>query len=156
MRIRISWILLAIIIPVIAFVGYKVTTVDEVNARVAEEIRTNPNGERAAKTMLLTLNDGSEYPVNYLWEDNLVFMGIDGRWWRRFVGEGESVSMEIQGQTLKGHAVTLLDDPAYQADVFARLRPTVPKWLPDWLNGKLVVITLTTGSNPKDSENADD
>ena len=66
MRIRISWILLAIIIPVIAFVGYKVTTVDEVNARVAEEIRTNPNGERAAKTMLLTLNDGSEYPVNYL------------------------------------------------------------------------------------------
>jgi hypothetical protein len=26
--------------------------------------------------------------------------------------------------------------------VFARLRPKVPSWLPLWLNGKLVVITL--------------
>ena len=38
--------------------------------------------------------------------------------------------------------MTKLDDPDYIKDIFSRLRPTVPKWLPDALNGKLVVITL--------------
>ena len=42
-----------------------------------------------------------------------------------------------------GHARTVLDDPDYTADVFSRLRPTVPGWLPSWLNAKLVVVTLT-------------
>jgi hypothetical protein len=92
--------------------------------------------------MLLTLQDGRMYPVNYLHEKNLVFMGIDGRWWREFLDEGQPVEMLIMGESFSGHAVTVLDDPAYTNDVFKRLRPTVPKWLPDWLNGKLVVITL--------------
>ena len=30
--------------------------------------------------------------------------------------------------------------------VFLKLRPTAPKWLPAWLNGKLVVITLAETS----------
>ena len=50
--------------------------------------------------------------------------------------------MLIQGQVYKGHAVVVLDDPEYTEDVFARLRPTAPEWLPTWLNGKLVVITV--------------
>lgn len=36
----------------------------------------------------------------------------------------------------------MLDDPEYTAAVFARLRPKTPKWLPSWLNGKLVIITV--------------
>ena len=49
--------------------------------------------------------------------------------------------MLIQNQRLLGHAV--LDDPQFVAEVFARLRPKVPGWLPAWLNGKLVVIELS-------------
>ena len=53
--------------------------------------------------------------------------------------------MIIRGLEFRGHGRVVLDDPTYVEDVFSRLRPTVPEWLPDWLNGKLVVITLTEG-----------
>jgi hypothetical protein len=113
-----------------------------VNAAVAETLRLDPQSARAARTMLITLADGREFPVNYLREGNLVFMGIDGRWWRAFQNTGQPVTMLIQGETLTGHARVILDDPALVETVFARLRPTVPEWLPDALNGKLVAITL--------------
>ena len=113
-----------------------------VNAAVVETLRLEPQGARAARTMLITLADGRDFPVNYLRDGNLVFMGIDGRWWRAFQNTGQPVTMLIQGETLTGHARVILDDPALVETVFARLRPTVPEWLPDALNGKLVAITL--------------
>ena len=137
----IGWIALGVLILIVALVGYRMARVDDVNARVAAEIRTDPDGPRAAKTMILTLADGRVYPVNYLREDGYVYMGIDGLWWREFVDSPQPVRMHIRGQDLTGEARTILDDPARKRDVFSRLRPTVPKWLPDWLNGKLVVIT---------------
>ena len=138
----IGWFLVGLLVLILGAAGYLALTRDATNARVAEDIRQNPEGARAAKTMLLTMADGRMYPVNYLHEGNKVFMGIDGRWWRDFVGEGQPVSMFIKGETYEGHAVTKLDDQDYIKDIFSRLRPTVPKWLPDALNGKLVVITL--------------
>lgn len=114
-----------------------------VNPAVMEEIRTNPSGKEAQEAMLLTFGNRT-LPVNYLKEGNTVFMGVDGRWWRAFAGDGAPVSMLIQGETYSGHAVVVLDDPAYVEDVFSRLRPTAPEWLPAWLNGKLVVITITS------------
>lgn len=117
------------------------------NARDVAEIQTNPQGERAARTMVITLADGRIYPVNYLREGNLVFMGIDGRWWRAFVDGDASVQMLIQGERLSGRARVVLDDQAYVDEIFARLRPKAPSWLPAWLNGKLVVITLDTKPN---------
>lgn len=127
---------------VIAGLTYGSLTRDATNERVATEIRENPDGERAARTMLLTLEDGTMYPVNYLYEDDKVFMGIDGLWWREFVDEPRAVQMFIKGNTYSGSALTKLDDLTYIKDIFSRLRPKVPKWLPDALNGKLVVITL--------------
>lgn len=118
---------------------------ERTNASVIAEIQTNPGGERAARSMVITLADGRVYPVNYLREGNLVFMGIDGRWWRAFQGAGQQVEMLIQGQRLTGLAKVELDDQAYIDEIFARLRPKVPSWLPDWLNGKLVAITLDDG-----------
>ena len=118
---------------------------ERTNASVIAEIQTNPGGERAARSMVITLADGRVYPVNYLREGNLVFMGIDGRWWRAFQGAGQQVEMLIQGQRLTGLAKVELDDQAYIDEIFARLRPKVPSWLPDWLNGKLVAITLDSG-----------
>ena len=137
---RVLWTGLGVLVVLIlAYLAYMRTVG---NANVAEDLRDNPQGERARRAMLVTLADGTIYPVNYLREDDLVFMGIDGRWWRAFRGEGAPVTMLIQGETLTGHARVVLDDPAYTADVFSRLRPTAPAWLPDWLNGKLVVIRL--------------
>jgi hypothetical protein len=85
--------------------------------------------------------------VNYLREGNLVFMGIDGRWWRAFVDGDAPVQTLIRGERLRGLARVVLDDQAYVDEIFARLRPKAPSWLPAWLNGKLVVITLDTKPN---------
>ena len=130
-----------LVLVIVAF-GYLSLTRDSTNARVAEEVHANPDGERGRKTMLLWLEDGRMYPVNFLHEGNQVFIGIDGLWWREFKAQGQPVKMLIRGKNYSGHAVARLDDPAYKADIFSRLRPTAPEWLPDFLNGKLVVITL--------------
>ena len=62
--------------------------------------------------------------------------------WSDFVDAPQPVRMFIRGGHYRGSARTILDDPELKADVFSRLRPTVPAWLPDALNGKLVVVTL--------------
>ena len=123
---------------------------DTVNTRVMNEIRSEPFGERARKTMIVTLEDGRVYPVNFLREDGRVYMGIDGLWWRVFQGEGSRVQMEINDQIVTGTGVVILDDPARVDDVFSRLRPTVPEWLPRAVNGKLVEIT-PDAERPADS-----
>ena len=123
---------------------------DTVNTRVMNEIRSEPFGERARKTMIVTLEDGRVYPVNFLREDGRVYMGIDGLWWRVFQGEGSRVQMEINDRIVTGTGVVILDDPARVDDVFSRLRPTVPEWLPRALNGKLVEIT-PDAERPADS-----
>ena len=143
MRRIIKWTSLGLLVALCAGIGYLALTAESRNARVVDEILANPEGDRAARTMLVTLADGRQYPVNYLEEDGLVFMGIDGLWWRAFADDGQPVDMIIRGRPQSGHARAVLDDPAYTADIFSRLRPTAPKWLPDWLNGKLVVITPT-------------
>jgi hypothetical protein len=112
------------------------------NPRVVEEIRSHPDGSRADIVMLLTLPGGTSIPVNYRREGDTVFVGSDGLWWRAFRDGGAPVTLEIRGEILQGHAVVVLDDPEYKRDVFARLRPNVPAWLPDRLDAKLVVIAL--------------
>lgn len=132
----------SLILLLVVAMGYLIYSQSQTNSKVANELLTNPEGERAKRAMLITLADGRVFPVNYLREGNTVLMGIDGRWWREFVGDGQSVTMLIKGQQLKGHATTIVDKPNYTADVFTRLRPKTPAWLPRWLNGKLVVIDL--------------
>ena len=138
-----KWLLIVPVALALLFVGLRLYYAFIVNPQVTEELRSKLEGERAAKVMLLTFADGRQIPVNYLREGNEVFAGADGRWWRAFRDGGAPVTVEIRGEALDGHAVVVLDDQAYVDDVFSRLRPTVPKWLPDWLNGKLVVVTLS-------------
>ena len=137
-----KWLGFVLAAMILVLFAYRGLTVDATNERVAEEIRSQPDGDRAKRSMLLYLQDGTMYPVNYLLEDNLVFMGIDGLWWREFRDDGAPVRMLIRGRQYTGHGRVVLDDQAYVDNVFSRLRPTVPPWLPNWLNGKLVVITL--------------
>ena len=128
-------------------VSYRLATAEDTNARVSADIRTNPAGERAQRSMIVMLADGRQYPVNFLRKGPLVFMGIDGRWWREFLGDGQPVSLYLQGENLKGHARVILDDPEYTLRIFAELRPKWPAWLPRWINGKLVEIKLEAGSS---------
>ena len=112
------------------------------NQRVERELRADPDGVTARRVMMISLPDGRSLPVNYLREDCLVFIGVDGFWWRQFAGDGRSVEMFIRGERVDGHAKAVLDHPDYVLDIFKRLRPKVPSWLPSWLNGKLVVIEV--------------
>ena len=144
--------ILAIVIVVLVSVvcGYLYYSMAVINPRVVKEITSNPEGERAGIVGLFTLPSGRKVPANYLREGNKVFVGVDGRWWRELTGSKNQLSVFIRGESLKGTARVVLNDPAYTSDVFARLRPRAPGWLPAWLNGKLVVITLQSeGGNNK-------
>ncbi len=133
--------LIVIAVILLLFAALVVYNNSVVNPRVENELKTNPDGERAKIAMLLTFPDGRTIPVNYLEEDGKVFVGADGPWWRQFRGEGAAVTVEIKGKVIAGHAKVELNDQSYVDDIFSRLRPTAPAWLPDWLNGKLVIIT---------------
>jgi hypothetical protein len=142
---RVALIVLATLTLLIVGYGFYVTSIG--NSGVVAELKQNPMGERAERAMLLTFPDGKTIPVNYLREDNRVYAGADGAWWRAFEGEGATVTLLIQGEALTGHATVELWDQEFIDDVFSRLRPTVPEWLPDWANGKLVIVDLKVSAD---------
>ena len=122
--------------------GYLYYSKAVINPSVVKELPYHPAGERAGIVGLFTLPSGRKVPANYLREGNKVFFGVDGRWWRELTGSEKQLSVLLRGESLKGTARVVLNDPDYTRDVFARLRPKAPSWLPAWLKGKLVVITL--------------
>ena len=142
---RVALIVLATLTLLIVGYGFYVTSIE--NSGVVAELKQNPMGERAERAMLLTFPDGKTIPVNYLREDDRVYAGADGAWWRAFDGEGAAVTLLIQGEALTGHATVELRDQEFIDDVFSRLRPTVPEWLPDWANGKLVIVDLKVSAD---------
>ncbi len=142
---RVALIVLATLTLLIVGYGVYVTSIG--NSGVVAELKQNPMGERAERAMLLTFPDGKTIPVNYLREDDRVYAGADGAWWRAFDGEGAAVTLLIQGEALTGHATVELRDQEFIDDVFSRLRPTVPEWLPDWANGKLVIVDLKVSAD---------
>ena len=139
--------LIVLVTLTLLIVGYGVYVTSIGNSGVVAELKQNPMGERAERAMLLTFPDGKTIPVNYLREDNRVYAGADGAWWRAFDGEGAAVTLLIQGEALTGHATVELRDQKFIDDVFSRLRPTVPEWLPDWANGKLVIVDLKVSAD---------
>jgi|TARA_B110001469_G_scaffold103385_1_gene101857 hypothetical protein len=139
--------LIVLVTLTLLIVGYGVYVTSIGNSGVVAELKQNPMGERAERAMLLTFPDGKTIPVNYLREDNRVYAGADGAWWRAFDGEGAAVTLLIEGEVLTGHATVELRDQEFIDDVFSRLRPTVPEWLPDWANGKLVIVDLKVSAD---------
>ncbi|MEM7078693.1 MAG: hypothetical protein AAF513_08705 [Pseudomonadota bacterium] len=127
---------------IVLIAGYAANMTYIANPRVADELRNSPSGERAARVTLLVMPDGRELPVNYLREDDKVYIGVDGGWWRDFTDGGLEVDLLIKGVTYRAHGNVILDNQEYVDEIFARLRPAAPEWLPDWLNGKLIVFTL--------------
>ncbi|MEZ4334439.1 MAG: hypothetical protein R3F35_22015 [Myxococcota bacterium] len=107
------------------------------NARVVRDLRAHPQGERAGRVMLLTLPSGRALPVNYLREGDTVYAAADFPWWRELRGSGGRGTVLIRGESLAGHVRAVEDDPALRDAVFARLRPTAPRFA-----GTLVVVEL--------------
>lgn len=118
-------------------VGYWIFVVQIGNPRVVRELIENPNGERAARVMLLTLPSGRRIPVNFYREDDMVYAGADGSWWKELVGDGFPVSVLVRGETLQGTARTVLDDPVYTKQIFEKLRPNAIEGF-----GRLVEIRI--------------
>lgn len=107
------------------------------NPRVIRELRESPDGERAARVMLLTLPSGRQIPVDYLRDGDTVYCAADFPWWRELRDGGGRGSVLIRGETLRGSIRAVEDDPALRTEVFARLRPTAPSF-----TGTLVVVDL--------------
>ena len=122
---------------VVVLVGAAFVYSQWANGRVVEELRSDPQGERAQKVMLLTLPSGKALPVNYLRDGESVYAAADFPWWRELQGGGGRGSVLIRGETLQGHVRVVKDDPELRTSVFARLRPSAPLFL-----GTLVVIDL--------------
>ena len=139
---RMFW-LSALLFVLVVILALNFVPGETTNQRVERELRADPEGSTARRVMMVSLPDGRSLPVNYLREDELVFIGVDGFWWRQFTGEGQAVEMFIRGELVNGHAKAVLDRPAYVSEIFKRLRPKVPAWLPSWLNGKLIVIEVS-------------
>lgn len=141
-----KWLLIVpaslIVLLLVLWFGVKIYFALWGNERVAQELLERPEGERAAIVMLLTLPSGEVFPVNYLQEGEQIFVGADGGWWKLFRDGNVPVTVFVKGRELSGRARTVLDDPAYTRQVFARLRPRAPAWLPEWLNARLIVIDL--------------
>jgi hypothetical protein len=132
-----KYLLIAVLLLLLLIGGYVAYQALVGNPGVEQDIRNNPDGERAARAMLITLPSGATIPVNYLREGNRVYAGADGRWWRELRGEGDTVKLFIKGESLTGHGRAIEDDPEHRSAVFDRLRPTAPK-----IFGTLVQIEL--------------
>lgn len=131
-----------VVVLVLLLAGVRLYYFYIVNPSVAAELQTEPHGERAQRVMLLTLPHGSTIPVNYLREGQMVFVGADGRWWRELRGGGKEVEIFLKGAVLSGHAVAITNDPEYRDEIFTRLRPTAPTWLPERMKGVLIKIAV--------------
>lgn len=133
------YLLAALAVVAVAYVLYAMLLV---NPRVIASLQNEPDSAQAARVLVLTFPDGKQIPVNYLEENGAIYLGADGGWWRKFENGGAPVTVLLRGVERRGHAIAITDDPARTADVFSRLRPTAPEWLPAWLNGTLIVIEL--------------
>jgi len=109
------------------------------NPRIAQELRSEPDGERARRVMLLELPSGRRIPVNYLRENNIVYAAADGRWWSELAEGSHPVEALVRGEVLQGAARAILDDPEKTRDIFLRLRPDALEGF-----GVLIEIMLET------------
>jgi hypothetical protein len=113
------------------------------NPRVSRELVEQPDGERAAKVMLVTLPSGRRIPVNYLREGAMVYAAADGSWWKELAGGPFPVTLLVRGETLAGDARAVRDDRDYTEHVFAKLRPNAIQGF-----GTLVEIRLDEPAHP--------
>lgn len=134
--------LIVCIFLALAIGAYALYFTQVANPKVITELRAEPNGERAQRVLLLTFPSGKTLPLNYWHDGGMVYLGADFSWWKAFSDGDIPVRLFIRGREYNGRARVIRNDPAFKAKIFAVLRPTVPKWLPHWLDAELVQIKL--------------
>lgn len=90
-------------------------------------LQSERHGLLSDGVMLITMKkqDSSEmttFPVDYLREGNMVYIGSDSDWWKHLEG-GAGVTMLVQGTEVTGWAIPILDDPERSSAGFKKLRP---------------------------------
>jgi hypothetical protein len=84
------------------------------------------HGATANDVMQIVLESGGSFSVNYLVEDGIVWAATDAPWWKDLRGDGDGVTVVLDGEPLYGRARAVEDDEALRSRLLARLRPNAP------------------------------
>lgn len=115
------------------------------NPVVTTILRSEHHALLSGRTMLITLENRETsqpktFPVNYLREGAMVYIGSDFGWEKHLEG-GAEVRMLIQGEEYVGWALPTLDDPERGTAGLRKLRPRTYK-LAEWIGSVFVEVTL--------------
>ncbi|MEM7077061.1 MAG: hypothetical protein AAF513_00405 [Pseudomonadota bacterium] len=117
------------------------------NRGVIDELKSQPDGDRAARLLLLTLPDQREIPLRFVKVDpRLFYVGAGGRWWRQ-VCDGVRLGVLIEGNPGVA-AVRCVDDARLKRRIFAQLRSPLVAWLPRWAGGGVLVELRLIPADP--------
>lgn len=86
----------------------------------------NTGARTGQPTMLIALETGETYSVHYVYEGGIVFAVTDGPWWEHLTGDGDGVTVVLDGETTFARVRAVEEDEAIRATMLARLRPDGP------------------------------
>ena len=115
------------------------------NPLVSTVLRSERHGLLSDGVMLITMQrrdspDMKTFPVDYLREGDMVYVGCDSGWWKHLEG-GAEVRMLIQGTEFVGWATPIVDDTERNRAGFRKLRPWTYKRA-EWMGGVFVEIQI--------------
>lgn len=115
------------------------------NPVVTTILQSDHHALLSGRTMLLTLENRETsqpktFPVNYLREEEMVYIGSDFGWEKHLEG-GAEVRLLIQGEEYVGWALPILDDPERSAAGLRKLRPGTYK-LAEWIGSVFVEVQM--------------
>ena len=104
----------------------------------------------SGRTMLITMKNRETaqmktFPVNYLREGDMVYIGSDFGWEKHLVG-GAEVRLLIQAREYTGCATPILDDPERSSAGFKKLRPWTYKRA-EWTGAVFVEVKIQDGAS---------
>lgn len=116
-----------ILISLAALVGLALIIMIVANPIVSAILRSERHVLLSDGIMLMTVkkrgtSELKTFPVDYLREADMVYVGADSGWWKHLEG-GAEVRMLIQGREWIGRAMPILDDPDRSTAGLKKLRP---------------------------------
>ncbi len=128
------------------------------NPLVSTVLRSERHGLLSDGVMLITMqrrdsSDMKTFPVDYLREGDMVYVGCDSGWWKHLEG-GAEVRMLIQGTELVGWAIPIVDDVERSRAGFRKLRPWTYKRA-EWMGGVFVEIKIREDAGGDSAEAAE-
>ena len=115
------------------------------NPLVTTILQSEQHALLSGRTMLITMKNRETaqmktFPVNYLREGDMVYIGSDFGWEKHLVG-GAEVRLLIQAREYTGRATPILDDPERSGAGFKKLRPWTYKRA-EWTGAVFVEVKI--------------